>query len=450
MPRHNRQGLEMQRLIPIVVVLGTLLLALPPWGRPITLVAQQDVMTTEWRKWGGPNGNFVVDSPPLAERWPTDGPPELWGRPLGAGHSAILAGDGRLFTMYRVAHGQGGGGPFDPEESVIALDAATGDTLWEHTYPSKVQDFGQGAGPHSTPLLVDGRLFTIGTNKELHVFDPATGDVLWSRNLIEDFDAPPLLIRSMIKPGYGGSPLAYNDTIIAQVGGPGQSVMALRQHDGAVVWKSGSFMVSHSPAGLISVNGALQLVVFAGQAVHGLDPDTGEILWVHAHDAGNDFNFQVPLWGEDNILFMSSGYIGGSRAIRLTRDGDLTTSTELWHDPRLRFTFLNPLRLGEFVYGTSGQGATAIMTATHVATGETAWRTRGFSRANMLYADGKAIILQEDGTLSMVTLAPSGMSSLAETDLFETTSWTVPTLVGTTLYARDRERVVALDLGVPE
>ena len=186
----------MQHVRPIVVLLGTVLLGLPLAGHPIAVVAQQDT-TTEWGKWGGPNGNFVVDSPPLADRWPVGGPPQLWSRLLGAGHSAILAGDGRLFTMYRVAHGQGGSGPFDPEESVIAIDAATGDTLWEHTYPSEVQDFGQGAGPHSTPLLINGRLFTIGTNKELFVFDPATGDVLWSRNLIEDFDAPPLLIRSM-------------------------------------------------------------------------------------------------------------------------------------------------------------------------------------------------------------------------------------------------------------
>ena len=150
------------------------------------------------------------------------------------------------------------------------------------------------------------------------------------------------------------------------------------------------------------------------------------------------------------MLFMSSGYIGGSRAIKLTRDGDVTTTEELWYDPSLRFTFLNPLRLGDFVYGTSGQGATAIMTATHVATGETAWRARGFSRANMLYADGKAFVLQEDGTLSMVTLTPTGMTTLAETVLFNTTSWTVPTLVGSTLYARDRERIVALDLRVHE
>ena len=65
---------------------------------------------------------------------------------------------------------------------------------------------------------------------------------------------------------------------------------------------------------------------------------------------------------------------------------DIVHTEELWYDPRLRFTFLNPLRIGDFIYGTSGQSATAILTATHVASGETAWRARGFSRANMLYA----------------------------------------------------------------
>ena len=283
--------------------------------------------------------------------------------------------------------------------------------------------------------------------RSLHVFDAESGDVIWSRDLVGEFDARPLLIRSTIKSGYGASPLAYRDMIIIQVGGPGQSVMALRRDNGSVVWRSGSFLASQSPPGLITVDGELQLVVFAGQAVHGMNPDTGEILWVHAHDAGNDFNFQVPLWGDDNILFMSSGYIGGSRAVRLAQRNGVTEVEELWYDPQLRFTFLNPLRLGDFVYGTSGQGATAIMTATHVATGEMAWRTRGYSRASMLYADDKAVILEEDGDLSLATFSPSGMTTLAETQLFNTTSWTVPTLVGTTLYARDREKIVALDLG---
>ena len=411
------------------------------------LVAQEVDPALDWWQWGGPSRDFLYDVEGLAETWPTEGPPVIWSRPLGAGHSAIIAAGGRLYTMYRVAYGEGGSSPWAGEEAVIAIGAATGETLWEYAYPSVVQDFDQGAGPHATPLLLGDRLFTIGTNKELHVFDAATGEVVWSKNFVTDFGAPPLLIRSMIKSGYGVSPLPYKDTIIVQVGGPGQAVMALRQDDGSVVWRSGSFLVSEAPPGLIDVDGERHLVVFAGQVVVGLDPDTGEILWAHPHDAGNDFNFQIPLWSdEDHILFLSSGYIGGSRAIQLTKDGDVTRVEELWYDPQLRFTFLNPIRLGDFVYGTSGQGATAVMTATRVATGETAWRERGFSRASLLHADGKTLILEEDGDLSLVVLAPGGMTRLASTPLFDTRSWTAPTLVGTILYARDREKIVALDL----
>ena len=227
----------------------------------------------EWRQWGGPRRDFMTVGTDLADSWPESGPPELWSRPLGAGHSAILVSEGRLFTMYRVSHGQGGGRPWTPRETVIAMDAATDETIWEHTYASENQDFGQGAGPHATPLIAGDRLFTVGTNKEVHVFNPATGALLWSKNLVTDFGAPPLLIRSMVKPGYGVNPLAYKDTIIMQVGGPGQSVMALRQSDGEVVWKSGSFLVSHAPSGLISVDGRPHLVTigdyFTGNIING-------------------------------------------------------------------------------------------------------------------------------------------------------------------------------------
>jgi len=410
----------------------------------VPAVAQE----AEWTQWGGPGRDFHAPTPGLADAWPEAGPPKIWSRPLGAGHTAILVAGGRLFTMYRESHAEGGGAPWTPRETVIAMDASTGETLWEYAYDSKNQDFDQGAGPHATPLLVDGRLFTVGSNKELHVFDPGTGEVLWERNLITDFGAPPLLIRAMIKPGSGMSPTPYKDTILLQVGGPGQAVMALRQRDGEVVWKSGSFLVSHAPVGLIEVGGRTQAVVFAGQGVFGMDPDTGDVLWAHPHDAGNDFNFQIPLYDEETgVLFFSSGYVGGSQAIRLIPDGDITRTELLWADPRLRFTFLNVLKIGDFVYGTSGQSATAILTATHMESGETAWRERGFSRATMLHADDKVLLMEEDGDLSLVRMRPSGLERLATTQLFDTRTWTVPTLVGTTLYARDRERIVALDLG---
>ena len=409
-----------------------------------------------WRQWGGPNRNFIVNSTGLADKWPEAGPPVIWSRPLGTGHSAILVDEGRLFTMYRAGNGRAKQGPWDAEETVIAMDAATGKTLWEHKYPSRREDFNFGAGPHSTPIVVGDRLFTIGTQKQMFAFDKKTGAVLWSRDFIKDFNSHELLIRPVVKTGYGCSPIAYRDTIICSVGGPGQSVMAFRQSDGAVVWKSGDFLTSEAPPIMITLGGREQLVVFGGGTVNGMDPSNGRILWSHVHDPGNDLNCSTPLFGPDNILFVSSAYRAGSRAIQLKPDGNITFAEELWFTNRVRFMFLNAIRLGDYIYGTTGDFGPAFLTALEVKTGKAAWQHRGFGRASMLYADnpsagsgqGKAIIMDEDGDLALARLAPEGVTVLAEAKkVFDTTTWTVPSLAGTTLYARDREKIVALNLG---
>ena len=392
--------------------------------------------------------NFIVDSPPLATSWPDEGPPVLWERPLGTGHSAILVDEGRLYTMYRVGNGREKAGPFDLEERVVALDARTGETLWEYVYASGLQDFNFGAGPHSTPLLVGDRLFTVGTNKKLFAFDKRTGDLLWSVDLVKDLGAPSLLIRAIVKAGYGCSPLAYRDTLICSVGGPGQSVVAFRQSDGSVAWSSGDFLVSQVPPVLIEVEGRTQLVVVGGGTVNGLDPDGGKLLWSYPHDPGNDLNCSMPWFGPDGVLVVSSAYKAGSRALRLTRDGELTRPKELWFTARSRFMFLGAVRIGGHIYGTSGDFGPTFLMALDVETGEPAWRQRGFARGSLLYADGKGILLDEDGDLALLSLSPEGAEVLARTKLFETTAWTIPTLAGTTLYARDRETVVALELGV--
>ena len=403
---------------------------------------------TTWSQWGGPHRNFITDATGLADSWPESGPPVQWSRTLGTGHSAIISGGDRLYTMYRVGNGQGREGPWESEETVVALNAQTGETLWEYTYPSKLEDTSFGSGPHATPLLVNNRVFTGGTNKQLYAFDAVSGEVLWSHDLVADFNAPPLLIRPRVKSGYGCSPLAYKDTVICSVGGPGQSVMAFRQMDGRAVWAGGDFLVSEAPPVLIDVSGQTQLVVFGGGTVNGMDPDDGTVLWTHPHDPGNDFNFMVPIWGEDNILFVSSGYKTGSRALRLTREDNLTTVKELWLDPQLQFMFLNPLRIGDYIYGTDGTFGHSFVTGVDVHTGQTLWQERGFARGSMLYADGKVILMDEDGDLALTRMTPDGMTVLGRTTIFQSTSWSAPTLVGTTLYVRDREKIMALDLGL--
>ncbi len=436
------------RLVAGSVALGALTLALAT----VEVGAQSDAGARGWPQWGGPSRNFLSNATGLADSWPTEGPPEIWSRSLGVGHSAILVDDGRLYTMYRRGNGREKSGPWEADEIVIAMDAATGDTIWEYTYPAPHEpyNFTFGAGPHSTPLLVGDRLFAIGTNKQLYALDKRTGDVLWSHDFVEEFGAPTLLIRPVVNAGYGCSPIAYRDTIICSVGGPGQAVMAFRQTDGTVVWKSGDFLTSPAPPILISVDGQEQLVIFAGQTINGLDPATGGILWSHPHDPSNDLNMTHPLWGEDNILFVSSAYTAGSRALRLRRQGGTTAVEELWYSSKERFMFLNAIRLGDHVYGTTGDFGPAFLTAVDVRTGEPAWRARGFSRASLLYADGKAIILDEDGDLALARLTPEGVTVLSQARIFETTAWTIPTLVGTTLYARDREKIVALDVGASD
>ena len=161
-----------------------------------------DPVAGDWRQWGGPNRNFISDATGLADAWGEDGPPVIWTRPLGLGHSSIAVDAGLLYTMYRRGEepagrgGRGGRGRrFEASEIVIAMDAATGETLWEYEYPSEPLNFSFGAGPHSTPLVVGDLVFTAGTNKRIHAFRKETGELVWSLDLVEEYGAPPTLIR---------------------------------------------------------------------------------------------------------------------------------------------------------------------------------------------------------------------------------------------------------------
>lgn len=247
--------------------------------------------------------------------------------------------------------------------------------------------------------------------------------------------------------GYSSSPIAWRDTVILQVGGTGSALMAFDQKDGAVRWKRHDFENSPSSPLLVRVDGQDQLVAFLAGEIVGVDPDNGDLLWQHPHQTDYGLNISMPVWGEDNLLFCTSAYGGGSRVLKLTREGGKTSVAEQWFHRLMRIHFGNAIRVGDNVYGSSGDSGPTPFTALNVRTGKLLWRDRSFARASILYADGRFVILDEDGNLALATTTATGVEVHARAAVLESNAWTVPTLVGTTLYARDRKRIIALDLG---
>jgi len=411
-------------------------------GKTIAVLALALFLTTmtasaqssDWTQWGGPQRNFKSESKGLATTWPETGPRRLWQRELGEGYSAIVADRGMLFTMYRKGE----------NEVVIALDAATGKTMWEYSYAapfSAEYDMTNGPGPHATPLVTGNLVFSSGATGKLHCVDRKSGKLLWSHDLLKEFHG------NVRVNGYSCSPIAYKDKIIMMVGGPASSLIAFNQKDGAVAWKKHDFRNSTSSPIVVSVDGQDQLVAFMWGEVVGVDPINGNLLWSHPHPVEHGLNTTTPVWGSDNLLFVSSGYDGGSRVIKLSRNGDKTTTEELWAHRLMRVHFTNAIRVGDVVYGSSGDFGPAPFTAIDVRTGKVLWRNRTFPRASFIFADGRFIILDEDGQLLLATATSEGLTVTSKAQLLNGQSWTVPSLAGTRLYLRDRKNVMAVDLG---
>ena len=56
------------------------------------------------------------------------------------------------------------------------------------------------------------------------------------------------------------------------------------------------------------------------------------------------------------------------------------------------------------------------------------------------------VLLDEDGNLVLATPSDTGLVVHAKAGVLSARAWTAPTLSGTTLYLRDLEQIVALDL----
>jgi outer membrane protein assembly factor BamB len=379
-----------------------------------------------WPQWGGPNRDFTMDARELSRNWGDDGPREIWSRSLGGGFAGIVSDGKSLYTSYREGD----------DEIVVALDPRSGKTRWEHRYAAPIPKADNlstqySAGPNGTPLLVDGKVVTLGFMGHATCVDAKTGKLIWSHALGEEFEAKIPLF------GHATSPLALGGRVLFVAGG----LLAFDLDSGDLAWQNRDFQSSYGSPLLVSVGDGKQIVTPLEANVAGFDPQTGKTLWYREYKNEWGTILTSPLADGSGRVFFSTSQIGGVLIDPAAKKDD----RQVWQAKRVQVDHSNAVRAGDLMFASVGEAA-SFLTATSLTDGTIVWKKRGFATANLLRVGEEYLLLDFDGELALVELSGEGMNVVTQATVNDKRTWTPPTLLGTTLYFRDEARIVALDL----
>ncbi len=348
----------------------------------------------------GPDRSMTVSHVRLSHDWQSEPPEEIWRQPIGAGWSAFAVVNAYAVTME--LRGE--------EEMVTAYDLRTGELQWAYSQPGAFDHPLGGAGPRSTPLIDEGRVFALGAGGTLLALEGATGRVLWRKELLQEFGVTPAQEFANIQYGRSNSPLVVGDLLVVPAGGnadrPPVSLVAYDKRTGEKRWEGGDRQISFSSPRLATLAGVEQILIVNEDTASGHDPRNGRKLWEYPWPGKSSANATasqaVPV-PPDGVL-LSKGYGEGAALIRLSpgEDGAFQVQ-EVWHNRRvLRTKFSNVVLLDGFVYGLS-QG---ILECVDVQTGDRVWKRGRYGHGQMLLVDRTLLILTEEGELVHVELTP--------------------------------------------
>jgi outer membrane protein assembly factor BamB len=402
-------------------------------SRVIALIALLPVWSTaaaaeDWPKWLGPRGDNISKEE-VASTWPSDGPKQVWSaEDVGTGHSSPVAADGKvyLFTLN------------GSEEVLTCFDAKTGDVVWKQAYsiPRKPQY----EGTRATPTIEGDRIYTFGEMGDLICRQLAGGKEVWRTNVLKE------TVTKLLQWGCASSPLIVGDRIFVQTGEGGPIAVSVNKQDGNVQWKS----EARSKAGYAAlvyadVKPKPQLIIFAGKAVGGIDPETGKSLWDDRFETRYDVNAATPIFHDGRVLFTAEYDTGRAAMYELTGRG----AKKVWENKNLKSKFQPVILDGGFVYGNSGGTLVCI----NWDDGKLAWQAKEKNLnlgpgGSILRAGGdKIIAMSERGRLSLVRATPKGYELLAQQPLFDGNQiWASPLLYDGKLYCKGMDEFVCLDV----
>lgn len=401
-----------------------------------------DAVTHDWASFLGPTHNAVSTETRLSRSLP---PPLVWEMEKGAGYTSPAVVGDRLVFFHRLGE----------HEVVECRRPETGALVWDCRYPTRYRDrYGYNNGPRASPVVADGRVFTLGAESRLHAFDLATGRELWSRDLRAEYDVGQEFF------GTSSTPLVEEGRVVVNVGAPrGACVVAFDAADGRELWRAGDWGAGYASPVPAVVHGRRRVYVFAGGES---SPPTGGLLSIDPADGAVDFAFpfrsrtyesvnaSCPVAFDDRV-FVSASYRTGGALLRVLPD---FSHEVVWTTREFALHFNTAVHRDGYLYGFDGRNqGDASLACVDAATGRVVWRETptwtetfeqggrrrqvrlGTARGSLLAVDGRFLALGELGHLLWLDLTPDGCREMARTWLAAAyESWTLPVLSRGLLY----------------
>lgn len=378
----------------------------------------------DWPQFRGPKRDGHAAPQKLLRQWPTTGPQLLWtAEGLGAGYSGLAVVGDRIVTM----------GLIGEDEMVLSRRLSDGQEIWRTRIgPAYRQDIGDG--PRSTPTVVGDAVFALGASGDLACLDLNTGQIVWHRQILKEFDA------SNITWGISESPLVVGQHVIVTPGGRKGTMVALDKISGATLWTAKDPRLEVEPAGyaspiLYSVAGNEQVATFTSLGAFAVRLRDGKFVWRYDKVANGTANIATPVYSAGH-LFYSSDYGQGCALLRLQGD----RVQEVYFNKNLKNHHGGVVAIDGHLYGFDS----SVLVCVEMASGKQKWKDRSVGKGSLSVADGMLYLLSEDGVVGLVRPSPTKYEEVSRFSLpsrSDQRTWTYPVIAHGRLLLRDQDRL---------
>lgn len=402
----------------------------------------------DWPQWRGLHRDGIWRETGILQSFPPEGLKILWRVPVGTGFSSPVVARGRVYvTDSHVTR-------TNARENVRCLEAASGKSIWTHTYDVVYPEYGADPdhpfGPIATPVISGGKIYTYGRMSDLLCLDAITGRVLWRHALPKEYGTTEDLR------GPNSSPIVESNLVIIAIAkSPEISIVAFDKDSGRQVWEALDEIPSNTSPIVIDSAGRRQLIVWANKSVAALDPVTGRILWRQNVASSGNYAVPTPVWKDDLLLL---------DGLMLKLHSDKPGVSVLWpEDTRpLRIHLSDtstPLLQDGLVFSPNSKGHLLCREA---ATGKQLWQADQVSESKSgpsihltaVPSIGCALLFTDRGDLILSLLTAAGYKELGRSHLLEPTAdygqqkmaWVPPAYSGQRVFARNDKELVCASL----